>query len=196
MFAVLFEVQPKPERWDDYLRHAGALRPELLKIDGFLDNRRFSSRRRPGRLLSLSLWRDEKAVIRWRTHAAHHAIQIAGRQDIFADYHLRVGEVVRENGVELPQMRFDSTEIGLARAVTVLEAPEVETPPAAGGLVDWDMFDGITDPNSPLMLLSWRDAAAMAGQPPGSGLRLDVRVIRDYGLRARAEAPQYYPPVG
>lgn len=196
MFAVLFEVQPKPERWDDYLRHAGALRPELLKIDGFLDNRRFGSRRQPGRLLSLSLWRDEKAVIRWRTQAAHHAIQIAGRQEIFSDYHLRVGEVVRENGADLPQARFDVTETGSAQAASVIEAPRLETPPTADGLLDWDMFDGITVPDSRLMLLSWRDADAMSGWTDrGGDMRRDVRIVRDYGMNARAEAPQYHAPV-
>ena len=32
MFAVIFEVTPKPERREDYLRHAGLLRPELEKV--------------------------------------------------------------------------------------------------------------------------------------------------------------------
>ena len=67
MFAVVFEVQPKQERWNDYLDLAGMLRPELEKIDGFIDNERFTSLRDRGRVLSLSIWRDEKAVIRWRT---------------------------------------------------------------------------------------------------------------------------------
>src|SRR5260370_25512843 len=68
MFAVIFEVQPKPERWDDYLGLAKQLKPKLEAIDGFIDNERFESKRTKGRLLSLSTWRDEKAVIRWRSH--------------------------------------------------------------------------------------------------------------------------------
>ena len=68
MFAVIFEVQPKPERWDDYLDLASELKPKLEAIDGFIDNERFESKRTKGRLLSLSTWRDEKAVIRWRSH--------------------------------------------------------------------------------------------------------------------------------
>ena len=64
MFAVIFEVQPKAERWDDYLGIAKTLKPSLEKIDGFIDNERFNSQRRKGRLLSLSIWRDEKSVIR------------------------------------------------------------------------------------------------------------------------------------
>jgi heme-degrading monooxygenase HmoA len=197
MFAVLFEVEPRPERWDDYLHHAGVLRPELLKIDGFLDNRRFTSRRHPGRLLSLSLWRDEKAVVRWRSHGGHHAVQVAGRTTVFRDYHLRVAEVVRDNGSILPQHRLDATETGAARAASVIEEPAAETPTAAAGLVDWDLFDGITVPNSRLLLLSWQDEAAMAGWADQGGVRrLDVRIVRAYGLHDRTEAPQYHPPVG
>jgi heme-degrading monooxygenase HmoA len=196
MFAVLFEVEPRPERWDDYLHHAGVLRPELLQIDGFLDNRRFSSRRHPGRLLSLSLWRDEKSVIRWRTHGGHHAVQIAGRTRVFSDYRLRVGEVLSDNSRPLPQMRFDATEVGPAKAASVIEAPTSDTPPRTEGLLDWDMFDGITDPGSRLMLLSWRDEPSMAAWPDSAGARrLDVRIVRDYGLRSREEAPQYHAPV-
>jgi heme-degrading monooxygenase HmoA len=194
MFAVIFEVEPKPERWDDYLAHAAALRPDLTRIEGFLDNRRFNSRRVPGRLLSLSLWRDEKAVIRWRTQAAHHAVQAEGRQAVFQDYHLRVGEVVRRDGTDLPQSRLDETETGLARAVSLIETPSVDPPT---GVVDWDLYDGITIPGATLMLLSWPDAAAMAAWTPiGGASRLDVRIVRDYGLTDRREAPQYHRPVG
>ena len=195
MFIVLFEVEPRPERWDDYLHYAAGLRPELERIDGFLENRRFRSRRHDGRLLSLSLWRDEKALVRWRSHGGHHAIQAKGRSEVFRDYHLRVGEVVRDAGVALPQMRFDETQAGNGRAASVVESPLVEGPPAGvDGLVDWDMFDGITDPSGRLLLLSWRDAAAMqAWLPEGGARRCDVRVVRDYGMGDRAEAPQFHP---
>lgn len=72
MFVVLFEAQPHPELFDEYLGVAKLLRPELEAIDGFIDNARFASARTSGRLLSLSTWRDEKALIRWRTQATHH----------------------------------------------------------------------------------------------------------------------------
>ena len=81
MFVVIFEVQPKAERWDDYLETAKLLRPEIEQIDGFVDNERFKSTRRPGWLLSHSTWRDEKSVVRWRTTGEHHAIQAKGRSD-------------------------------------------------------------------------------------------------------------------
>ena len=111
MFAVIFEVNPKPEQWESYLGYARLLRPELEQIDGFIANERFSSRRREGWLLSLSIWRDEKAVIRWRTLAQHHEVQQKGRLEVFRDYHLRVGEIISDNqlpaGQNLPQQRLD-----------------------------------------------------------------------------------------
>ncbi len=191
MFAVIFEVEPRPERWEDYLRYAALLRPDLARIEGFLENRRFRSRRHAGRLLSLSLWRDEKAVVRWRSHAGHHAVQAKGRAEVFRDYHLRVGEVVAEDGVALAQRRFDATEAGAARLVSLIEQPADEAPLEAPDLVAWDRFDGILDPADRLLVLSWRE---IAGPVPHGARRRDVRIIRDYGLRDRAEAPQYHAP--
>ena len=203
MFAVVFEVNPRPDRWDDYLSHAGLLRPELLKIDGFIVNERYASVGRPGWLVSLSLWRDEKALIRWRTHALHHEIQGKGRSVVFADYHLRVGEVVADTQPEpvvvLAQQRFDSTEAGAAKAITLTERPlqaAAEAPATAPGLVETDMFDSVTCPGNGLRVSSWRDlSAAEAAIPSMPGRHRVVRVIRDYGMFARTEAPQYYPPV-
>jgi len=67
MFAVIFEVQPKAEQWNDYLELAKLLRPELEQIPGFVDNERYKSLHDETRVLSVSTWADEKAVIRWRT---------------------------------------------------------------------------------------------------------------------------------
>src|SRR5215216_4560284 len=119
MFAVIFEVQPRHDRWDEYLGLAGKLKPELEAIEGFVDIDRFESKRTRGRILSLSLWRNEKALIRWRTHAGHHAAQHKGRFEIFADYRLRVGEVTADSepphGASVEQQRFDHTEVGTAK---------------------------------------------------------------------------------
>src|SRR5437764_3019969 len=96
MFAVIFDVYPKPERYDDYLALAGMLRPDLEGIDGFLSVERFAARARPGWILSLSFWRDEAALVRWRTHGRHREAQQRGRREIFQDYTLRVGQVVAD----------------------------------------------------------------------------------------------------
>src|SRR5690348_11730822 len=96
MFSVLFEVRPKTEQWDAYLGFAKLLKPELEQIDGFVDNVRYRSLTREGWILSLSSWRDEKALVRWRTRARHHEVQEKGRTEVFLDYRLRVGQVTHD----------------------------------------------------------------------------------------------------
>ena len=210
MFVVIFEVQPKAERWDDYLDTARLLRPELEQIDGFLDNERFMSERTAGRVLSLSSWRDEKALVRWRTQATHHTEgQTRGRFEIFADYHLRVGEVSVDSaapGAEIAGQRFDTTEVGIAPVVTLTEIGPDAAPPAslyrsgadAHGLVDAEWFASLTTEGKRVLLASWADAetAVQHAQAVGPGMRhRQVRIIRDYGMRDRREAPQYFPDV-
>ncbi len=104
MYAVIFEVEPKEGRRNDYLEIAAALRPELDKIDGFISIERFESLTKKGKLLSLSFWRDEAAVKRWREQLDHRAAQAKGRAEIFADYRISVVSVERQYGM------FDRTE--------------------------------------------------------------------------------------
>ena len=99
MIAVLFEAWPAPGEQSRYLDLAAALRPELDAIDGFLSIERFASMAEPGKLLSLSFWRDEAAVARWRNSAAHRRTQAVGRTGVFSDYRLRIAEVVRDYGM-------------------------------------------------------------------------------------------------
>jgi len=107
MHVVIFEVWPKADRKGDYLDIAASLRPELEKIDGFISVERFTSLTEEGKMLSLSFWRDEAAVLRWREHAEHQAAQGRGRHEIFEDYRLRVATVIRDYGpverAEAPQ---------------------------------------------------------------------------------------------
>ena len=116
MFAVIFEVQPRSGQWDAYLARGRMLKPEIERIDGFVDNVRYRSLTREGLILSLSSWRDEKAVVRWRIQARHHEAQEQGRAAILADYHLRVGEITHDThlppGHTLRQQRLDETEPG------------------------------------------------------------------------------------
>lgn len=99
MIAVLFEAWPAPGEQSRYLDLAAALRPELDRMDGFLSIERFESLAEPGKLLSLSFWRDEAAVAQWRNTSVHRATQKAGRSGVFSDYRLRVAEVVRDYGM-------------------------------------------------------------------------------------------------
>jgi len=99
MIAVIFEVWPADGRRESYLDHAARLRPELEKIDGFIYVERFQSITDPGKMLSLSFWRDEASVAQWRNHEQHRATQAAGRSGVFRDYRLRVAAVVRDYGM-------------------------------------------------------------------------------------------------
>jgi heme-degrading monooxygenase HmoA len=100
MYAVIFEVEPEPDRLQDYLDIAAKLRPELEKIDGFVSIERFRSLSQEGKILSLSFWRDEEAIRRWRQHEQHREAQLLGRAQVFRDYRLRVAAVVRDYGME------------------------------------------------------------------------------------------------
>ncbi len=100
MLAVIFEFEPHLDRFADYQQLAASLNPELRKIDGFISIERFESLTQPGKYLSLSIWRDEAAIEQWRNLESHRAAQQAGRQSIFADYRLRVSEVLRDYGMQ------------------------------------------------------------------------------------------------
>ncbi|HKE97185.1 MAG TPA: antibiotic biosynthesis monooxygenase [Povalibacter sp.] len=99
MMVVIFESVPHPDRGEAYLDAAARLRPLLSEVDGFISIERFTSLSQPGRILSLSYWRDEASIERWRNLEAHRAVQAAGRASIFADYRLRVAQVVRDYGM-------------------------------------------------------------------------------------------------
>jgi heme-degrading monooxygenase HmoA len=220
MFAVIFEVRPKTEQCDAYFGYAKMLRPEREQVEGFVDNVRYRSLTRDGWLLSLSGWRDEKALVRWRTRMRHHQAQEKGRAEILLDYHLRVGQITQDTrlpaGHVLHEQRLDETEAGDATAILLVDArrpadlPESAGPeevakylgldPDAPGLVGWDVFDAVLTPGDLILLMSWRERddadafAAKATLPDDARLRR-VRVVRDYGMFDRREAPQYYPDV-
>lgn len=100
MIAVIFEAWPNPGGPGSYLDIAAQLRPMLDGIDGFISIERFQSLSEPGKLLSLSFWRDESAVAQWRQMEAHRAAQHAGRAGVLTDYRLRVAHVLRDYGPE------------------------------------------------------------------------------------------------
>ncbi len=111
MIAIIFEVVPAPGRTQEYLDLAAALRPELEKQDGFISIERFASLTNEGKMLSLSYWRDEEAVKRWRGFESHRLAQARGRNGVFADYRLRVASVLRDYGMsERAEAPRDSRE--------------------------------------------------------------------------------------
>ena len=221
MFSVIFEVHPNEGRKDDYLELARHLKPILEKIDGFVDNERFESRLRPGWVLSHSTWRDEKSVVRWRTEREHHVVQGKGRFEIFADYHLRVGDVTFDTApprqAPILERRFDETEVGAAKLVTFTEitpekgaafAAQPDLLPAhlgvdltGGAVVEHDVFASIYNPGKLALLVSWQDSKAGNAWSPRKMDDIEklrhrrIRVVRDYGRFDRREAPQFYADV-
>jgi heme-degrading monooxygenase HmoA len=220
MFSVLFEVHPSPDQWDAYLGYAKLLRPELEKVKGFVDNIRYRSLSREGWILSLSNWSDEKALVRWRIQAKHHDVQEKGREEVLLDYHLRVGQITKDTsppaGHSLRQQRLDETEIGEGTTVILIDAKRAKDwvektchedvarwlglKADAPGFVSWDVFDAVLAPGDIILLTSWRDHGAAeafeaATKLPESARLRRVRIVRDYGMFDRREAPQYYPDV-
>jgi heme-degrading monooxygenase HmoA len=217
MFSVIFEVHPRSECGDEYLSLAAHLKPRLEKIDGFIDNERFESGRRAGWLLSHSTWRDEKALVRWRTEGEHHQVQERGRFEVFSDYRLRVGNITADShppaGCSVIPQRLDETEAGAAKFATLTECIP---PPGAsleelperlglvvpdGQVVDYDVFASIYTKGKVALLVSWRSQAAACRWKPDTSLSAEslrhrcVRIVRDYGRFDRREAPQYYRDV-
>jgi heme-degrading monooxygenase HmoA len=156
-----------------------------------------------------------------RTEREHHGVQEKGRFEIFEDYHLRVGEVTDDSdpprGLAVGQQRFDETANPVTKAVSITElSPPKDAKPKiaaehlgaqlgldkyAEGLVDHEIFESIYNPGKPLLLVTWRDAETARRWAPVSHPDLGklrhrrVRIIRDYGMTDRDEAPQFYPEI-
>lgn len=220
MFSVMFEVHPRPGRFDAYLALAGRLKPLLERIDGFVDNERFESLARPGWLLSHSTWRDEKSVVRWRTQGEHHNVQERGRAEVFEDYRLRVGEIVADTappaGMKILDQRLDETEVGAARLATLTEIVLPQGSASAGGhepspvdvgldianpdLVEQEIFRSIHRPGKFALLAGWKTASAGTAwhpRPSDESAELRhraIRVVRAYGMFDRRETPQFHAP--
>jgi heme-degrading monooxygenase HmoA len=220
MFSVVFEVHPKKDAFGLYLDLAKDLRPALQQVDGFIDNERFESASLPGWILSHSTWRDEKAVVRWRTTAKHHETQQRGRNEVFDDYRLRVGEIVADTappaGYSITEQRLDVTEAGAAKFLTLTEVQPAQTISQAvtaealpdllsldrshAKLVGCDVFTSIYSKGKLALLASWHDrraAEAFAPRPfPDADIRHRIiRIVREYGMFDRRESPQYFPDI-
>ena len=126
MFLVIFEVHAKSDKSDVYASRVNLLKQELKQIEGFIDQSLSRRLTREGWLLSLSTWRDEKALVRWRTHPIHHAMQEKCRSEIFVDYHLRIGQLTRDTGLPagyvLREQRLDTTEAGQGNTAMLINA--------------------------------------------------------------------------
>ena len=96
MIVVIFEIIPKEELKTEYLAIAAYLRKQLTDIPGFISIEPFQSLADHNKLLSLSFWKDEASVTQWRNLEDHRYAQSEGRDSLFNDYCIRVGNIIRD----------------------------------------------------------------------------------------------------
>ena len=177
MFAVAFEVLPSESGYQSYLDIAAALRPQLERMDGFVSVERYKSLTHPGWVLSLSLWRDEEALVRWRNHGEHHAAQTRGREEIFSDYRIRVLRIADDAN------KFPATAL-----VGFCEYPP-ELPMDR-------LYESLTNPAKRIALRDFNNAEETREWHSLLAAPAHVfygKLVRDYGLFERRQAPQAFP---
>lgn len=199
MIALFFEVTPRPGAHDEYLEIAARLRPALDAMGGCLFIDRFRNLRRPGSLLSFQIWRDEAALVRWRTDGEHHRAQTLGRTRIFAAYRLRVAQVIREETVGQPQWQpqrlsaYNDPAMRAPRFIAIVESREESCVAQANTA---QSFESIYRPGEFAHLFDVSSPRAVTLASFAAAQRLRVcEIERDYGMYERAEAPQFYPPM-
>ena len=205
MISQFFEVQIKEGQVDRYLNLAASLKPSLEAMGGCLFLDRFKSLTRKNLLLSYQIWLDEGSMIAWRVDAKHHTVQETGREQVFADYRIRIAQVVHEERSEKlawrPE-RLSPYNDPKRRPPTFVVASESRNRELSVG-TSWkrDVFESVYRPGifAHLVDVPSSDAGVGFGRQLLADSTTDYfrvfEVMRDYGMFNRAEAPQYYPPV-
>jgi heme-degrading monooxygenase HmoA len=205
MIGLFFEVETREGHRDHYLELAASLRPALDAIGGCLFIDRFQSLTRPNLLLSYQIWQDEGALTAWRVHGHHHKVQEAGRETVFADYRIRVAQVVHEarpgQAVWQPERRTPYNDPARRKPTYVLaaESASARLPVTLEGR--HDAFASVYREGRFAHLADVPDVQSgvelgtrLLADPASEYVRV-FEVMRDYGMYERKEAPQYYPPV-
>ncbi len=204
MLTLLFEVTPKPGRTDEYLEIAAALRPDLDASGGCLALDRYRNLARDGSLLSYQIWRDEASLVRWRVHGEHHKAQLRGRTSVFADYRLRVAQIVHDEAAGAEPWRptrlsaYHDPQQQAPRYVLIVETAAAAIEPGAPALAE--SFASLYRAGEHLHLLEAPDidtGVAMGRRALAAGAPSRFRVAeieRDYGMSVRGEAPQFFAP--
>ena len=203
MIGLFFELTPRPDHEQAYFDIAAGLRPELEKNPGLMFIDRFKSLVRPRIVLSHSHWRDEASLAGWRTHAKHHVAQVAGRQQHFEDYRLRIAQLVcewlPETGNQRQLETTNSYNDPALQQERFIIASTAKTPVETGA--ESDVLASVTRESEYIILAPARslpDGLQAVKQLSLTGAMTSVRlylVSRDYGMYEREEAPQYYAPV-
>ncbi len=203
MRTLFFEVKPKPDRYQEYLDIAAALKPELDLLGGCMFIDRFRSLGREGWILSHQLWRDEASLAAWRAHRSHHQAQAVGRQRVFDDYRLRIAEVLRAEEAGQPPwqagQRSNYIDAARRRPQFLITAESNAPAFAAPSGLAVESFASINRDGEYIHLLpvpSWAEAVEAIEQcrrdAPAYRYRIS-EVDRDYGMFHRTAAPQYFP---
>lgn len=213
-FAVAFEL--KPRAIEVYLDRAGRIHPELAAADGLISSSRYRSLERVGWVVSLSLWRNENAAVRWRNHAAHYPLQEEARAGVLSDYRIRAGHIIKDSDVEVLRETPDPFPEDEPGALTIITAKRpnrwtetsnaadcaefLSLDPYAVVMHAWDVLEDIDAAGNLLLLMTWDTADAATEYERHVDLRDGVqlrrlRVERDYGMFERDQAPQYFPEV-
>jgi heme-degrading monooxygenase HmoA len=205
MITQLFEVQIKEGHINRYMDLAAALKPALDDMGGCLFIDRFKSLTRENLLLSYQIWQDEGSMTAWRVDASHHRVQEVGREKIFSDYRIRIGQVIYEarpgKPIWEPERRTPYNDPARRRPTYVVatESKSLDLPVATR----WqrDSFESMYRPGYFSHLVDLPDersglefGARLFADPTTEYFRV-FEVMRDYGMYDRTEAPQYYPPM-
>lgn len=203
MRTLFFEVKPKPDRYQEYLDIAAALKPELDALGGCLFIDRFRSLGREGWILSHQLWRDEASLAAWRAHRPHHQAQAVGRQRVFEDYRLRIAEMLRTEEAGQPAwlagQRSNYVDPAHRRPQFLITAESKVPAFTAPAGIAVESFASINRDGEYIHLLavpSWAEAVETTEhcQRDARAYRYRIsEVDRDYGMFNRTEAPQYFP---
>ena len=205
MISLLFEVQTRPGHADQYLNLAASLKPGLEAMGGCLFLDRFKSLTRENLLLSYQIWQDEGVMTAWRVDAHHHDVQETGREKVFSDYRIRVGQVIHEakpgQPVWQPERRTPYNDPARRPSTFILavESKNAELPVKS----NWrgDRFESVYRNGHFAHLIDLPDQQSglelgpqLFADPATEYFRI-FEVMRDYGMYDRTEAPQYYPPI-
>jgi heme-degrading monooxygenase HmoA len=204
MMSLFFEVEIKPGRTEQYLKLAASLKPELEEMGGCLFLDRFRSLSRDNLILSYQIWQDEGSMTAWRVHAHHHEVQTLGRDKVFSDYRLRIGQVIHEAKPGQPVWQSERRSpyndparrppcFALAaesKNAELAVAPEWRSESFASVYREGHFAHLIDVPNLEAGLAF---GPHLFADPTIEYIRV-IEVIRDYGMYDRTEAPQYYPP--
>ncbi len=195
MLALFFEVLPRPGHEEHYFRHVGMLKPVLEKHTGMLWLDRFKSLSRDNLILSHQLWKDDAAIVRWREDETHKGSQHAGRYKHFADYRIRIAELIvrAEKGKDVQNFQTGPSATGGFIVAAHSHGAAVKGFDECFSSVNIEgAFVGLAEAADETAA---RELLLHASQDPAMTSVFMARMTRDYGMYDRAQAPQDYPPV-